>query len=145
MSIHYMWMIAGLILAAMEFIVPGFVIVFFGVGAFLTGILAWIFPNLSLVFQILFFTVLSLASLFVFRRNSVGTGAKIKADSSIDYDDDYIGGTAVVVEAISASAPGKVEFNGANWNAESSSDLAPSARVKIVSRKGLTLIVEPIV
>lgn len=143
MSIQYLWMIAGLVLAALEFIVPGFVIIFFGAGAFLTGILTWIFPAISPTLQVLIFTVLSLVSLFAFRRQAVGTGAKVKADSNTDYDDDFIGREAVVIEAISSSAPGKVEFNGANWNAESNVDLVPSSRVKIVSRKGLTLVVEP--
>ena len=51
------WMIAGLILAALEMIVPGFVIIWFGVAGVITGILAIFVHNSYIQFGV--FVVLS--------------------------------------------------------------------------------------
>jgi membrane protein implicated in regulation of membrane protease activity len=41
MKPEIVWLIIGVILVIMEFAVPGVILVFFGVGAILTAILAW--------------------------------------------------------------------------------------------------------
>lgn len=141
MSVFYSWFVSGLVLAALEFIVPGFVIIFFGAGAILTAFATLVFPSMSSNTQAIVFVVLSLVSLAVFRKQAFGHGAKKNADAATDYDDDFIGREVVVVEPIAPGAPGKVELNGVNWNATSESALAKGVRAKIVARDGLTLVV----
>ena len=144
MTLFQYWLVSGLVMCALEIVVPGFVIIFFGAGAILTALATLVFPGLGVSAQTLLFIVLSLASLAAFRRQAVGRGARKDADAAIDYDDDFTGRYAVVVEAVAPGAPGKVEFNGVNWNAASDTALAPGTRVRVVSRNGLTLTVTPL-
>ena len=44
---YVMWLALGLVLAVSEFFVPGFVIIFFGAGAILTGIVKLVFSGLG--------------------------------------------------------------------------------------------------
>ena len=145
MSVQICWLIIGLVLAALEFVVPGVVLVFFGAGAIMTGLVTWMLPSFPAYAQTLLFTIFSVVSLIVCRRFIVGRGKGQKARRDVDYDDDFIGRTATVVEAIPAGAPGKAELNGSNWNAVSDAPVAVGTRVKIVARDGLTLHVEPTV
>ena len=142
MTVFYSWLVSGLVMCALEFVVPGFVIIFFGAGAILTAFAALVFPGLSANAQAMVFLALSLASLAVFRRQALGNGAKKNADARVDYDDDFTGREVVAAEAIAAGAPGKVEFNGVNWNAVPDAALEKGERARIVARDGLTLKVE---
>ena len=139
MTVFYSWLVSGLVLCALEFVVPGFVIIFFGAGAVLTAFVALVFPAMPPALQTGLFLLFSIASLVVFRRQAVGRGARKDADAAVDYDDDFTGRQAVVTEAIAPGAPGAVEFNGVKWNAEAETATAVGTRVRIVSRDGLTL------
>lgn len=144
MSVFNSWLVAGLVMCALEFVVPGVVLVFFGAGAILTGLVTWLAPGFPPYAQTLLFTVFSVVSLIVCRRFIVGRGKGQSARRDVDYDDDFTNRAAAVVEAIPEGAPGKVELNGSNWNAVSETPVAAGARVRIVSRDGLTLRVEPL-
>ena len=134
------WLVAGMALILAEFIVPGVFICFFGVGAIVTGVVAWLFPALSFAPALLLFTVLSVLALLLCRRfmpKSFRGGVKI--DHSDIENDDVAGAEAVVVEAITPDAPGKVEFRGARWTARADRPLAVGERAKIRERRNLTL------
>lgn len=144
MSGFYSWLAVGLILSLSELWVPGFVIIFFGAGALLTSVATLLFPSITANMQLFLFVVLSVVSLIVFRRHAVGNGTRRNADAAQDYDDDFTGHEAVVVEPVAPGRPGKVELNGVNWNATAGTDLAAGDRVKVLSRDGLTLKVQGI-
>lgn len=144
-SPHLVWVICGLMLMLSEFFIPGFVIIFFGAGSILTGLLLWIFPSMGVTLQLLLFTFFSLTTLFVFRRYAVGRGKKVSASAEGDIDDACTGRTAKVVKAIQPGGIGMVELDGTNWNAISDVLIDADAFVKILSREGLTLKVEPVI
>ena len=137
------WIILGIVLAVSEFAMPGFVIIFFGAGAFLTGLLCLFLP-VGGTAQLLIFTVSSLLALFVFRRFAVGRGKVLDAKKETDIDDPVVGSHAVVTEDIDPKLGGKVELNGANWTAKADAPVAKGTPVEIVSRDGLTLTVRPL-
>ena len=141
---YVFWLSLGLILAISEFVVPGFVIIFFGAGALVTGIVKLIFPSLPNSVALLIFSLSSLGSLFAFRKTWVG--GKVVRDGNTknegDVDETCIGRKVSVVEAIVPGKTGKVELNGANWNAEAEEALASGATAVVVERRGLTLVVK---
>lgn len=143
MSSFWYWLIAGVILMVSEFIVPGFIIVFFGLGACITGVLALLFPQIPFTWEIFIFSVLSVVLLFSFRRFMPGVfkGKNIPVREDVDLDS-VAGSTAVAVSDINPGAPGKVEFRGTLWNASSEESIVSGTSVKIISRENLTLIVE---
>lgn len=68
-QLWWMWMIAGAVLAILEILVSGFVLLGFAIGAALTGLLLWIgLLGGSLATLILVFAVASLLAWLVLRR-----------------------------------------------------------------------------
>ncbi len=138
------WLIIGMVLMMLELVVPGFVIIFFGIGAVLVGLLTWLIPGLSDIAQLFLLPILSIAGLAVFRRYFVKRVVKAGTETGTNFDDnDCIGKVVKVVEAIAPETPGKVELNGVNWTASCESAVSVGQNVKIVSRSGLTLVVVP--
>lgn len=143
MDSHWWWFIAGIALILAEFSIPGVFICFFGIGALLTGVAVWIFPQMSFALALLVFTVLSVVFLFSCRRflpkSFRGT---MKVDHSDIEEDDVIGAEVVVTEAIATDTPGKVEFRGSVWTARADRSIAVGERAKIRERKNLTLFLD---
>ena len=140
MDLTLTWLIAGVILILAEFVIPGFVICFFGVSAVITGMLRYFIPALPFTWQILLFTVLGVVLLLVCRRFMPGIfrGKENVENTDID-SDDIAGNCCICTEAIASGIPGKVEFRGSIWTALSSDTIAPGERCVIHSRNNLTL------
>ena len=141
---YVFWLSLGLILAVSEFVVPGFVIIFFGAGAIVTGVLKLLWSGLPDSLALLVFTLSSLGALLLFRKT--WAGGKVIRDGNTkdegDVDESCVGRKVSVVEAIAPGKAGKVELNGANWTAESDESLETGAAAVVTERHGLTLIVK---
>lgn len=140
------WIISGIVLCVLEILVPGFVICFFGVAAIITGILSYIFPNISLPWLFLIFSALSIVLTLVLRRfiPKVFKGETEKANANSDCDD-FSHATAVVVEEIKPGiVGGKVSFEGSFWTARSDEEILAGEEVHVIKRENITLIVEKI-
>ncbi|MBU1638019.1 NfeD family protein [bacterium] len=140
------WFIIALILMLLELAVPGVLLVFFGIGALVTSLLSWIGVLQSTTAELLVFLFVSVVSLLLLRKKMQRTfrgKTKSVKDAELELDE-FIGKTARVVEAINPSEQrGKVEFRGANWEAQADVPIEPGTAVEIISRKNLTLIVKP--
>lgn len=140
---HWWWFIAGVALILAEFSIPGVFICFFGIGALLTGVAVWIFPQMSFALALLVFAILSVVFLFSCRRFMPKSFRGVTKVDHSDIEEDAVeGADAVVTEAIAPDAPGKVEFRGSSWTACADREIAVGSRVKIRKRKNLTLHVE---
>lgn len=137
-----LWFLIGLGLLFAELIVPGLVIIFFGIGAWVTALLSLVIP-MSLNVQLLVFLVASLLSLVLLRHYVAEwfKGRLMKSHEHND-EDDVVGREAEVTKLITAEAPGEVRFKGAEWQAESTQVLEPGERVLITGRKSIRLLVE---
>lgn len=140
-----LWFILGVVLVIAEFIVPGLVIVFFGVGALLVSLLTWLGWVDSTSAQILWFIILSLVLLFGLRwfvKSWFVGGASKTGDS--DELSDILGKEVRCLTAFSeGELYGKVEFKGANWKARSESPIPEGAFAVIESVDGLCLNIKP--
>jgi hypothetical protein len=138
----WMWMILGLVLLACEVITPGtFYFIFLGVSGLLTGLVAWLAPDLPAWVPWLLFSVFSAISLAFFRKPlmekfklSGKHGARV---------DSLIGETALALVDIAPGAIGKVELRGASWTAHNAGDkpIHRSERPKVERVEGLTLYI----
>ena len=135
----WIWTVGGVVLTVSEFVIPGFVVCFFGVGAIFTGLLVCLCPGFSLTWQIVTFIVASLIFTLVGRR--IFHGRRSGDIDDVDQDD-FSGETAVVTEAVSPNHPGKVEFRGSYWTAVSDADIAVGVTVRIIKRENLILTVK---
>lgn len=138
------WFIIGILFLFAELIMPGFIIFFFGIGALVTALCTLLFGIENVAVQILIFIASSMLSL-VFLRNFFSKLFKGKVDAKGKVNDEFIGRKVMVVREIKPnSLKGKVELNGALWEADSEYYIPKDAVVEVIGRKDLTLIVKPV-
>ena len=136
------WFILGLILLLAELVLPGFVIFFFGAGAWITALVC-LFGNPGINLQVLIFAVTSVLALVIFRKMIQNKFIYNKNDRSGEVEDEFTGKEAVAVADFGADRMGKVEFKGTSWKAESKSEIVAGQRVIILEKESFKLIVEP--
>jgi membrane protein implicated in regulation of membrane protease activity len=137
----FWWAMVGIGLMLCEFIVPGLILFFFGLGALITALIALFVPSITV--QLAVFAIASLAALFGLRRliKPVFTGKEtaINADT---FSEGMEGQEARVSEEITPGSAGKVILNGTAWKAESEETLNVDQSVVVTGQKSLTLIVK---
>ena len=146
-SAELLWFLLGLGFILLELALPGFIVLFFGIGAWLTAVGVWIGVLDSFNAQLLVFIVGSILSLVLFRKKGKRyfegkvTG-RLPEGVSVD---DVAGAKAIVVAPILPnSLGGKVEFHGTIWEAESEVPVEKGAMVEILERSNLRLKVKPV-
>ncbi len=138
------WCLIGIVMLFGEFASPGFVILFFGLGAFIVALVTF-FADIGINLQIIIFIVSSLLSLFLLRKwfKSIFKGFLSGKDFLPKNIDTNVGKSAVVREDIHPDSVGKVEFHGALWNAVSDTVIPKGAMVVIKKQNNLTFEVKP--
>jgi membrane protein implicated in regulation of membrane protease activity len=137
------WVVLGLFLVLIELAAAGgFYVVFFGIAAILVGLLASVHAAGPVAVQIILFSVLSVASLLLFRDALV---SHFQGDPRALQIDQLVGETAIVTEELAPGSVGKVELRGTQWSARTSTGavLPRGTRCRVTSVDGLTLSVEP--
>lgn len=141
MSVVTIWLLCGVIGLALELILPGLIVLFFGCGALLTGVATWIFPSLQIEGQLIVFVVSSVVLLLVFRKMLRNRFFNNSKESGDELADEYIGKTAVALTDF-ANGHGEVEFKGSKWEALSADEIRKGDTVVIFSRESIKLTVE---
>jgi membrane protein implicated in regulation of membrane protease activity len=137
-----LWFLIGLILFLLELVVPGFIIFFFGVGAWVTALVCLIAsPGANL--QLIIFGVTSFLSLIALRKLIQKKFFYSKGNNSEAVEDEFTGKEGVAISDFGKSIKGKVEFKGTRWNAESESEIKEGQAVIIIKKESLVLKVEP--
>ena len=143
MSPVLIWFFVGLGLVLLEFVVPGVVLVFFGIAAWVVTLLVWggVLDNSAA--QLAVFTVASLALLFGCRRY---VKKWFVGDSQVDAPEgieDILGKNVTVIADIpGGQATGKVELKGAEWSARADAPLERGSLATVTARDGLVLVVQ---
>ncbi len=136
-----MWLTIGVTFFVLEMAVPGFILFFFGLAAWLTALACYLFP-LSINTQLAVFLVLSLVCLFTLR----GIVQKVFIGDTKDDEPDSIlakgGVKCVVTSSIKPPAEGQVKFSGTFWRAEASEDIEEDEVVEIVEQNDLLITVK---
>ncbi|MGZ8867599.1 MAG: NfeD family protein [Thermoanaerobaculia bacterium] len=109
----WIWVLIGFALLGLEFVATTFHIGFFAAGAFFVAILALAGWDGLLWQELLVFTFVSLAAVFVFRPIVV---RKLKLNPSRPVDE-LVGEHAVAIDEIAVLGRGKAELRGSTWNA----------------------------
>ncbi len=136
------WFILGLVLLLLELAMPGFVIFFFGIGAWVTALVC-LFTEPNINIQVVIFALSSVLTLLLFRRMIKNKFLYNRDDKSEAVEDEFTGKEAIVIEDLGPGKPGKVEFKGTSWDAESVSEIKAGQRVIIKEKKSIKLLVEP--
>ncbi len=139
------WFLAGLLLILSEFMIPGVILVFFGVGAWLAALGAWLGVTPGLGAQLILFAVTSVLLLvFLRRRFREGFLGKVSEQGlAVDNIDGEVGGVVIVLEDMQPGGKGRVEYKGAAWQALCEAPLHKGDRAVITAHEGITLIIKP--
>lgn len=141
------WMVLGIILLALEIVLPGVFLVWIGIGSLIVGVIsifAWESGFWTWQTQVLLFLVLSVASAFAGRR--LAGPRKDDSDQPLlnRRGDQLIGRTATLAEPI-RNGRGRIQLGDTLWRV-SGPDLPAGTRVRVtaVAETELGLVVEPI-
>ena len=109
------WLIAALLLGAVEAVFPAGIFLFFGIGALAASALALVLSTIT--WQVVCFAVTSLLSLALLRGRwrSLFSGRVVPAGQEIEHP--LTGQQGCVREAASREQPGVVEVGGSFWRA----------------------------
>ncbi len=135
------WLIIGVILFILEMAVPGFILFFFGIAAWITALGSYFF-DWNITIQLSVFLVASLASLFGLRRLVQKT---FMGDSKEDGRDTIMaegGEKCTVTVAIHPPAEGQVKFGGTFWRASAEEDCEKDEIVIIRKQDDLLITVK---
>jgi len=134
------WLIIGLALIGFEMITPGFVIIWFGMGALAAALTAYL--ELSLAVQLVSF-ILTTVVLLAWSRSFAARVRGGAEETRTNYTA-MVGRTATVTQCISAaSGLGVVTVLGEEWSAlaETPHDIAVGEKVEVVGVTGVRLVV----
>ncbi len=111
------WFLAGVAFLIAELLVPGFILIFFTAGCWITGLIVW-GMDIDVTMQISIFIISSLVLLFCLRKYSIKTFKGTTRDEVDDrYADSKIGKTAIVTKPIIPGIPGEIKVAGSFWRA----------------------------
>lgn len=132
------WVVAGLILLALELVAPGGVLIWLGAAALVTGGMA-LLVNVYWPLQFVVFGVLALAAIWLWLRTR-------KQEQPTDRPflnrraERFIGHEAVLDEPI-RDGEGRVAIGDTTWRV-TGPDLAAGARIRVIDADGAVLRVE---
>jgi membrane protein implicated in regulation of membrane protease activity len=141
------WFLAGLVLVLLEFPLPGVILVFFGLGAWVTALTTALGLTPGLTAQLLTFGVSSLLLLVALRRwfRTRLHGHESGGQDPVENIDTPAGDLVTVTAAIvPGSEEGRVEYKGAAWRARSGESISAGRRAVIVETDGITLVVKSV-
>jgi membrane protein implicated in regulation of membrane protease activity len=133
------WFIVGFLCFLLEFVVPGLILFFFAVGAWVVAIVC-LFVDLSINTQLILFLASSTITILLFR-NWVKKIIWTKKHST-ELEDEFIGKTGKAESFIGPGQNGKVDFKGTNWDARSEDQIEKGENVTIVGNDSILLIVK---
>ena len=134
LSAHVLWFLAGVALLLAELMLPGFVLLFFALGAFAAALAAFAL-NLGAGAQFVVFLAASLAGLALLRRMFLRVfrgRTRAAEEDAAGLEDIGAGKTAVATRAMGPGLQGEIKFRGSFWRAESLDSIGEGESVVII-------------
>ena len=135
------WLVFGVLLMALEIFAPAMLVMWFGFGDIVTGILLWLIPDMGLSWQLLIFAVVSGSSVLGWRKSRFRE-ENISSDSP-DLNNrlhSHIGKEYVLTEAI-VNGRGTMRVGDTAWRV-TGEDLPSGTRVRVTGVDGVLFTVE---
>ena len=141
-----LWLGSGIFLMAIEFLVPGLVLVFVGLGS-LTVVFGMHFGYIDgILQQFITFFISSIIYLLTLRFLVLRFFTSVTRKENIDEDEEVMGSIVEIVADINSGEFGRVEHSGSSWQARAEGDqtILKGEQVKIIGRDNITWIVQKI-
>lgn len=135
------WFALGFLFLILEFIVPGLILFFFAVGAWIVAAVCLFSPaDPSINVQLVLFLASSIVAILIFRK---GLKRLIRPGRQATQflEDEFRGKTGRAATAIAPGRNGKVDFKGTRWDASSEDHIEEGEPVTVVGNDSILLIV----
>jgi len=141
-----LWLSSGIFLTAIEFLVPGLVMVFVGLGALTVALGMHLGYIDEIVQQFITFFISSIIYLLTLRFLVLRFVPSVTRKENIDEDEEVMGSIVEIVADINSGEFGRVEHSGSSWQARAEGDqtILKGEQVKIIGRENITWIVQKI-
>ncbi len=139
------WALTGIFLLILEIVTPGFVAIFFGLGALVAALTTYLGLTPTFPAGLLVFSLASVVLLFSLRRffRKTFQGKEKQADILLNFEVEE-GKIVSVTEDIHPARPGRVRYQGTEWPATADQTILKGSQVRLLKRDNLTLVVEPV-
>ncbi len=141
-----LWLSSGIFLMAIEFIVPGLVMVFVGLGSLTVALFMQLGYIDGVIDQFITFFISSIFYLVTLRFLVIRFVPSESRKENIDEDKEVIGTIVEIIADIDPGELGRVEYSGSSWQvrAEREQTFLKGEKVKIIGRDNITWIVQKI-
>ena len=141
-----LWLSSGIFLIAVEFLVPGLVMVFVGLGALTVALGMHLGHVDGVLEQFITFFISSIIYLLTLRFLVLRFVPSATRKENIDEDEEVMGSIVEIVADINPGEFGRVEHSGSTWQAraEGNQTILKGEQVKIIGRDNITWIVQKI-
>ena len=141
-----LWLGSGIFLMAIEFLVPGLVMVFVGLGALTVALGMQLGYIDEIPQQFTTFFISSIIYLLTLRFLVLRFVPSVTRKANIDEDEEVMGSIVEIVAEITSGEFGRVEHSGSSWQARAEGDqtILKGEQVKIIGRENITWIVQKI-
>ncbi|GKX35045.1 MAG: membrane protein [Rhizobiaceae bacterium MnEN-MB40S] len=139
------WWVIGLLLLAMEVVIPGIFLMWFGIAAIIVGSLSlmlWTESYWIWQMQVIIFAVLAVISALIGRR-MIGGQDGVSDEPLLNQRGASLIGRTATLKAPIHEGRGRIHVDDTTW-VVNGPDLPVGSRVRIVSSTGNTLKVEPV-
>ena len=142
---YWFWLGLAIVLFIFEIFTFTSYSLWIGIGAFLTAIIAFLFPSMDWPMQGLVFAIMAVVGIVIgykfFRSQEIHKKNINETLNRRGYQ--YIGRTFSVVEPI-VNGRGVIKVNDTIWIAKADTDIDAGAKVRVHSVEGNVLIVKPL-
>lgn len=138
---HWMWLLAAILLAIAELIVPGVFLIWLAAAAAVTGLVTLAF-GIAPAFQFGIFALVSIAAVYFGRRWYLRNPMP-SADPMLNNRGERLKGRTVTVVAAITHGEGRVKVGDGVWSCRGA-DAPEGAQVRITGVEGNCLAVEPV-
>ena len=136
------WIIIGAVLMALELAAPGAFMIWLGLAAAVTGILAFI-TDVTWPIELLIFAILGLVFATIGRRVNARFSVRNDQAPFLNRRGDALVGRVFVLDAPIVQGAGRVRIDDSVWRIRGA-DAASGTKVKVQAIDGTTLLVEPV-
>jgi inner membrane protein len=131
-SAWLIWFLLGIGLAFLELYMPGFIILFFGVGCWIVAGTLLIL-ELTITQQIVVFIASTITSLVLLRKLVIRIFRGFSIDQAHKDFDDFPKGVRVkVVQRITPNSKGRIHYRGSFWDAVADDEIGEGDYVEII-------------
>jgi len=108
------WLVLGVVLAIIEVFAPGVFFLWLGISAAIVGSVLWLIPGISWELQLLFFAILSVASVIVARRYLTAHPLETDLPNLNQRGQQYVGRIFTLIEPV-VNGQGKIQVDDSTW------------------------------